>query len=455
MTTTIASRYQILRELGRGGMGVVYLVEHVHTGERHALKVLLGHTGASTDVLERFRREARAPARIRSEGVVKITDFDVAPELGGAPFLVMELLEGQDVDKLLETHGRLSPEFVVWLFGELASVLDRAHAAGVVHRDLKPENLFLHRRRDGTEVLKVVDFGISRISGEGLGDMTAAALTKSGAMMGTPLYMSPEQARGLIQQIGPATDMWSLGLIAHRLLTGDVYWTATTLAELMVQIIAEPMAPPSSRWPALPRGFDAWFAKACDRDPGRRFVSVAELARSLASALGVGAPTISSVPSETVTDVPMSAVTTGSALAQSTASVAHTVGPSDARPQSGRWRVIAAALAVTAAGVVVGVGVAAGPSGTSSSATSPTEPDEPVLPAKKQPTVTGLSVSNPPPPASTSLAPQPPVPAAQQSVLPTAKAKPTPSSKPSAVTASATTTLPSPPPPKSYDPTAP
>ncbi|MDB4997164.1 MAG: Serine/threonine protein kinase PrkC, regulator of stationary phase, partial [Myxococcaceae bacterium] len=139
--TIIASRYRVLKELGRGAMGVVYLVEHAHTGDQLALKLLIGHAGCNPDAVARFKREARASARIKSENVVKVVDADVAPELGGAPFLVMELLNGSDLEKHLAQRGRLSFEEVVTYLGQAGRALDRSHAAGIVHRDLKPENI--------------------------------------------------------------------------------------------------------------------------------------------------------------------------------------------------------------------------------------------------------------------------------------------------------------------------
>ncbi|MBI3205663.1 MAG: serine/threonine protein kinase [Myxococcales bacterium] len=289
----IASRYRVLRELGRGGMGVVYVVEHVNTGDHLALKLLLAHANASPETVERFKREARAPAKIKSEHVVKVTDADVAPELDHAPFLVMELLDGQDLEKLVETYGMLPPDQVVDLLAQVARALDKAHAAGIVHRDLKPENLFLHKREGGSEIVKILDFGISKVmGGEGLGSTAqAGGGTKTGAVFGTPLYMAPEQAKGLQAQIGPCTDIWALGLIAYRLITGQIYWRANTVAELLVQIIAEPMAPPSSLRPfAIGPAFDAWFARSCDRDPALRFRTVGEQVRALAEALGVPVP---------------------------------------------------------------------------------------------------------------------------------------------------------------------
>ncbi len=289
----IGGRYRVLRELGRGGMGVVYVVEHVNTGDHLALKLLLAHANASPETVVRFKREARAPAKIKSEHVVRVTDADVAPELDHAPFLVMELLDGQDLEKLVETCGMLPPDQIVDMLAQVARALDKAHAAGIVHRDLKPENLFLHKREDGSQIVKILDFGISKVmGGEGLGstDQSGGA-TKTGSVFGTPLYMAPEQAKGQHAQIGAGTDIWAIGLIVYRLVTGQIYWRANTIAELLVAIIAEPMPAPSTLSPlALTPAFDGWFARSCDRDPTLRFRTVGDQVRALAEALGVPVP---------------------------------------------------------------------------------------------------------------------------------------------------------------------
>ncbi|AUX43679.1 uncharacterized protein SOCE26_051310 [Sorangium cellulosum] len=286
----IGFRYRILRELGRGGMGVVYLVEHTHTGDQLALKVLLAHSGANPETVERFKREARAPARIRSEHIVKVTDSDVAPELGGAPFLVMELLNGQDLEKLLKVRQRLEPIEVITILMQVARALDKAHGMGIVHRDLKPDNIFLHEKEDGSTIVKILDFGISKLGGEGLGGIEQAGLTQQGSLIGTPLYMSPEQARGDAANVSPACDVWAIGLIAFRLLTGRHFWTARTLAELIVQIMNEPITSASLRFPGvLPPAFDPWFARSCDRNPTSRWASIGEQAQALGVALGIDA----------------------------------------------------------------------------------------------------------------------------------------------------------------------
>ena len=191
-------------------MGVVYEVEHVRTGQRLALKVLTQQPGAS---VERFKREARAASRIQSEHIVRVTDADVAPELGGAPFLVMELLEGADLERVTGTEPAAPADVLVWL-RQVARALGKAHAAGIVHRDLKPENLFLTRREDGSPLVKILDFGIAKMAAE------VTVLTQSDSFLGTPGYMAPEQTDSRGPPVTFRADLYALGLIAFKLLTG-------------------------------------------------------------------------------------------------------------------------------------------------------------------------------------------------------------------------------------------
>lgn len=290
----IASRYRVLHAIGEGNMGTVYLVEHVYTGEELAMKVLQAHAGANPKLVKRFKREAWLPARIRSEHVVRVIDADVSPELGNAPFLVMELLRGLDLEAYVHQRGPLPPSEIVGVFWQIADALSKAHALGIVHRDLKPENIFLHEHFDGRVIVKLLDFGISKMTGEGFGNIAEAGLTRTGAVLGTPLYMPPEQATGNTALIGPASDLWALGLIAYRLLTGEIYWRSHTMAELLVEVLSKPMDPPSTRNSLATPDFDAWFFQACDRDPAKRFSSVWDLVKTLAKCLDIGPPVMES-----------------------------------------------------------------------------------------------------------------------------------------------------------------
>jgi eukaryotic-like serine/threonine-protein kinase len=258
-------------------MGVVYEVEHLHTGQRLALKLMAFRPGVSAD---RFKREARAITRVRSEHVVQVTDAGVASELGGAPFLVMELLEGADLERVSGDRAT-PPEAVVEWLRQVARALTKAHEAGIVHRDLKPENLFLTKREDGSPLVKVLDFGVAKVAAE------SSALTTSGSMLGTPRYMAPEQTDSRGAPVTFRTDLYALGLIAFKLLTGRIYWRDGSLAQLLSQILADPMPSASERGAGFGPSFDAWFERACCRDPERRFDSATTQVEALATALGI------------------------------------------------------------------------------------------------------------------------------------------------------------------------
>ena len=263
-------------------MGIVYAVRHVLTDECFALKVMLAHQAASPDAIERFKREARTSSRIKSEHVVRVLDADVSPELAGAPYLVMDLLEGVDLEQASEEKAIAKEVVVEWL-RQVARPLDKAHRAGIVHRDLKPENLFLTQREDGSVLVKILDFGIAKIAAESTGT------TQSGQLLGTPLYMAPEQARGVTAHIGPPTDLYALGLIAYKLLAGAPYWRGTSVAAIIGEILYEPMIVPSAREASFGPEFDAWFLRACNREALLRFESAGQQVEALARALGLPA----------------------------------------------------------------------------------------------------------------------------------------------------------------------
>ncbi len=283
----IAGRYRIVKQLGEGGVGAVYLAQHVHTDERLALKVLHNEIAMDPSTIERFRTEARAPARIDSDHIVRVTDADVAAEIGGAPFLVMELLKGKDLSGEAESRGPMHPKEVVLFLRQAARALDKAHGLGIVHRDLKPENIFLTVREDGTPCVKLLDFGIAKLTGGAASSMGAQSKTKTGAVFGTPLYMAPEQARSQSHLIGPATDIWALGLIAVRLLLGADYWQAETISDLIVQIVVDPIPPPSQKGLQYGPAFDQWFLRCCHRDVTQRFRTAGDAITELAASLGI------------------------------------------------------------------------------------------------------------------------------------------------------------------------
>ncbi len=337
--TILAGRYRVVRPLGKGGMGAVYLVQHLHTDQQLALKVL--HATVVTDelALTRFRREARAPARVNSDHVVQVTDADVAPELGGVPFLVMEWLRGRDLEELGADRTALPAADVVLYLRQVARALDKAHVLGIIHRDLKPENLFLTTRDDGTPCVKILDFGIAKLkeTGDEAGNFKA---TGTGQIFGTPLYMSPEQTTAELAKVGPQTDIWALGIIAHRLLTGTEPWDAPTLTALIAQIAFLPLPVPSQHGHEPGPGFDAWFARCCAREPLDRFPTAGEAIAELARALGVGEESARmSVPSasqSTVVRPPRddSARTAFSATAPAPSAITADPAPTTAPPRA-------------------------------------------------------------------------------------------------------------------------
>lgn len=290
--TTFAGRYRIVRHIAAGGMGDVYEAVHRETERSFALKVMRPHALSGDDMRERFRREARVTARIRSEHLVEIFDAGV-DEATDMPFLVMELLEGEDVGTHLERAGRLSPGEVVTLLHQTALAIDKMHKAGVVHRDLKPENIFLTERDDGSPRVKVLDFGIAKILASP-GDPS----TITSDFVGTPLYMAPEQFRAGVN-VSPAADIYSIGMLAYTMLVAAPYWkreidagaSVPVLASVIMTGSAEKATARASRLGVtLPRAFDAWLARATAPLPEQRFATAQAAVAELADALGVPRP---------------------------------------------------------------------------------------------------------------------------------------------------------------------
>jgi tRNA A-37 threonylcarbamoyl transferase component Bud32 len=286
--TVFAGRYRVLRRIATGAMGAVYEVVHLGTERRRALKVMHPHLFQSDEMRQRFAQEARVTSRIESEYIVDVSDAGVDEETR-TPFLVMELLRGEELGRRLKRMGRFSSSDVVTYLEQVAMALDRTHQAAIVHRDLKPANLFLTEREDGTPRIKILDFGVAKLMAEGT---TTAGGTQS---LGTPLYMSPEQFLGG-GRLTPAADIYALGMMAYTLLVGEPYWSAEAVSAgdvIAFALIATkgPVEPPSQRAAArgvtLPAGFDAWFMKTTSVKPVERFEKATEAMRALAEAFGV------------------------------------------------------------------------------------------------------------------------------------------------------------------------
>ncbi len=279
---TIAQRFQLVRELGRGGMGSVWLAHHVSLDVPCAVKFINAEAMDLPEIRARFEREAKAAASLRSPNVVNIIDYGVS-EVG--PYIAMEYLEGEDLAQRLARRGRLGPHETVEVVSNVARALTKAHAAGLVHRDLKPENVFLVRDED-REIVKVLDFGIAKVNRLAGND----GATKTGSLLGTPSYMSPEQAQGT-KAVDHRSDLWSLAVLAFRCLTGRLPFVSEALGDLLVQIIVSPMPVPSSFAPDLPPSFDAWWARAAARDPAQRYQTAREAADALAASFGLAQAT--------------------------------------------------------------------------------------------------------------------------------------------------------------------
>ena len=280
----VAGKYEVLRLIGRGGMGSVWEGRHVTLGTRVAIKFIDPEYGRSQEARSRFDTEARAAAALQSKHAIQIYDHGMTDD--ERPYMVMELLTGEALDARLDRTARISLPDAARILGQVCRALQRAHDAGIIHRDLKPENIFLVRSPDDDEeVAKVLDFGIAKIKTPP-GEQGLNSSTKTGAVLGTPYYMAPEQARGL-RTLDTRADLWSLGVIAYKCVTGALPFDGESVGDLLVKICTAPPPVPSTILPGLPVAFDAWFARTMERDPARRFGSATELADALAFAAGV------------------------------------------------------------------------------------------------------------------------------------------------------------------------
>lgn len=275
----VASKYRVDAVLGQGGMGVVVAATHTELDQKVALKFLLPSGAADPNVASRFLREARASARLKSPHVARTLDTGRLED--GRPFIVMEFLEGRDLAAELE--GRAEPLPVIDAASYVLQACDalaEAHAAGIVHRDLKPANLFLARGHDGRPTVKVLDFGISKILDGGEG-ATLSSLTSTGAVLGSPAYMSPEQMRAS-RGVDARTDIWALGVALYELLTNHVPFPAKSHVEMVVMVTQDAPTPPTAYRADLPPEIERIVLKCLAKDPADRFASVAELANELA-----------------------------------------------------------------------------------------------------------------------------------------------------------------------------
>lgn len=433
----VAGRYALEVELAMGGMGTVWVARDEKLGRTVAIKVMRRRSlEAFADARERFEREARAAAALRSAHVVAVHDYGIDDDL---PFIAMELLEGESLKERLERVGAFSVQGAAEILRQVAKGLKAAHRAGLVHRDLKPSNIFL-AQRDDEEVVKLLDFGVVKSAGRRASDETA-----SGVLLGTPQYMSPEQARGN-KAIDHRADIWSLAVILYEMLVGENPFNseAEAVGDIVIRVCVEPITPPTVMRPDLPESLDAFFEVALARDPAERFQSSQELAEGflLAADLSFGgfddrstetsgrgllAPPEGAQLDSGRTSPPPSPHEIEDASSAG-ASMATTVdGPA---PRGGRRAAIVALVAAIGVGVGFGAHALLRTSGAPASAASspppvveapaPARPSPPPVLPRPEPTASAASsaLANPAPPPtarqSAAFRPPPKVPASTE-----------------------------------------
>ncbi len=285
--STLGGRYEILRRIGEGGMGAVYEARHTVIGRKVAVKVLLERLLEKRELVRRLLQEARMASSIGHENIVDVLDFGSTDD--GRAFVAMEYLEGESLAALLNREAPLPVARALAIARQVTSALGAAHAKGIVHRDIKPENVFIIQRGEN-DFVKVVDFGVSKAVRSAEEGMDSLRLTRTGTLLGTPLYMSPEQARG-DDDVDARTDVWAVGILLYECLTGDVPFRANNYLRVIAQVLGTEIVSPSALRPELdiPPSVDALVMRALARDREQRFADMASLEREIV-ALQTGTP---------------------------------------------------------------------------------------------------------------------------------------------------------------------
>jgi len=474
----LAGKYRVERVLGVGGMGVVVAAHHMQLDEKVAIKFLLPEMLGHAEAVGRFAREARAAVKIKSEHVARVLDVGILET--GAPYMVMEFLDGGDLGAWLDQRGPLPIEQAVEFVLQASIAVAEAHSLGIVHRDLKPANLFCIRGADGRLIIKVLDFGISKMTN--MGNSAPGSFTRTSTMMGSPYYMSPEQMRSP-KDVDARTDIWALGVVLYELLTKSVPFQGDTQAEVCVKIVTEPPPPVRDFRPDVPEGLQAVILACLEKDRKKRYRNIAEMAVAM---LPFG-PRQSKATVEKVIGIIQAAGLSASAVSvpatptaprphpssPTIAPVGHTVSGSSRR----KVAVVAVlgALGVTAAAAVIGLRMQRGDlrgqrnipaaAGLSPADSAPARPAIPPAPsavekaaapnAEFQPAVPVLK-SDPPPAVSASPPPRTP-PRVSAKAAPKAPAPAVPFPPPAAaiVAAPASAAVPAPPPASAPPPAPP
>jgi eukaryotic-like serine/threonine-protein kinase len=277
----IGGKYRLEKEIGRGSMGTVWSAVHLTLGQRVAIKLISAEHAQSREARTRFSTEAKAAARLRSRYVVQV--YDDGETQAGTPYIVLEYLDGETLEQRLEREHDLPLNDAVRITRHVARALSRAHAQGIVHRDLKPANVFLTRSDDDELgwVAKVLDFGIAKLEEHGI-----ASTTKTGTLLGTPLFMSPEQVRGA-SSVDSRSDLYSLGMVFYNMMTGTFAFNGESFADVLVAICTGPLPDLRAAAPWIPNSVSEWYQRACARDVNLRYQSADEMVEALDLALGV------------------------------------------------------------------------------------------------------------------------------------------------------------------------
>ncbi len=385
---------RLTRLLGKGGMGSVWLADHLTLGSQVAIKFMAIANIDDETLMQRFRTEAKAAAQIKHPHVAQVFDHGVTAD-DGVPYIVMEYLEGEDLKHAVKRLGPLPIADVVRVVTHAAKALARAHTLGIVHRDIKPDNIFMCNI-DGETFVKLLDFGVAKID---QGNAMAGATT-TGSMMGTPLYMSPEQLLSA-RSVDLRSDLWSLAVVAYFALTGRVPFTGETIGSLSVAVHGGVFPLPSTLRPELPPALDAWFVRTLKRDPNERFQSAKEMAEafdkaSSSHAMSTHAALSSSTPSMHPSFASMAQMPSSPALSQSSpvssesssmmaipqptfAGTASDAGRPGATKRQLYVAVGASAGAVLTLGIIVIALVLGGSTSSEDKPSAATQPDQPIV----------------------------------------------------------------------------
>jgi eukaryotic-like serine/threonine-protein kinase len=398
--TTIGN-YVVRDKIGEGGMGVVYVAEHPRIGRKVAIKVLLPEYSQNEEVVQRFFTEARASSAIKNEHIIDIIDFGELPDKSS--YIIMEWLEGNPLTSVLEREGKLAVDRALHVARGMGRALAAAHGRGIVHRDLKPDNVFLVVRGEDPDFAKVLDFGIAKLLGnEGAGAPKIASKTRTGAIIGTPMYMSPEQCRGVA--VDERSDIYSFAVIVYQMLCGRVPFEAEGLGELLLKHMTEPPPAPRSLNPAVPESVERAILRALEKDPAQRYRRVEDFVAEL------GGQTVAMPAARPTQPLPPAPVTALSAAASQTDTIGGAVGetvmaPAGAKKRTNPIWMVGPALAL--GGVALAIWLHNGPAPATTSqppSGGVTQPAAQPPKAEVRPAQPVAAPQDPPPPARVRLA---------------------------------------------------